>query len=227
MQKQRFALFAVLALEVGSVQAPPIQSLLKPHQWQKMLHDKEVMVHAQLQKLPTPEGRNPAAIRTPDQHRYSYYAAMLVTASPAMTRKILTDYRIYAQTIPYIDKADFYAASNTLHLEGGIWNYRLRSQVQFSEESDNWIKYEILVGSFAGLQGNIYFEPVGEKGTAIYMNGSQTGVKWPPRFIIEKGAEVVFSYVARRMRSYIESQKRGNSYGEQSGKEIPQPRSHL
>ena len=39
--------------------------------------------------------------------RYTFYSAMLVRASLTQTRQILTDYRLYAKMIPYMDRAEY------------------------------------------------------------------------------------------------------------------------
>jgi hypothetical protein len=199
---------------------PSISILLKPALWKRALDDKEVIVNANLFDLEKPAAPN---------QKYSFYAAMVVGASIPQTRKVLTDYRLYSEMIPYIDKTEYFPSSKKLNLEGGVWNYRLRSQVQFEEKSDRWIHYEIIEGHFSGLGGDIFFESLGEKGTAVYLRGEQLGNHWPPRFVIERGAEIVFEFTAKRMRSYIESQKKvekGASH-EPNRQEVPQPRSHL
>jgi hypothetical protein len=159
---------------------------------------------------------------------------MLVKTSVAQAKSILMNYKLYSEMIPYVDRAEYSAKTQILDLEGGIWNYRVQSQVLFENTAEQWIHYRIVGGSFSGLAGDIYFESLGEKGTTVYLKGEQLGKKWPPQFVIEKGAEIVFGYTAKRMRSYIESQKKkgatgidGEQQGRQSAEEIPQPRSHL
>ncbi|MCM2322423.1 MAG: hypothetical protein NDJ90_04090 [Oligoflexia bacterium] len=177
---------------VPSAEQPhAIASVLKPAVYRRMLEEREVMVHASLK-----EGES-----------YSYYAAMLVRAELAVTRRVLTDYQLYAKMIPYIERAAFDAKSGILAVEGGLWKFRLSSQVRFYEQGERWIRYEFVGGHFQGMTGEILFEPLGEKGTAVYMSGFKKGEHWPPKFVIERGAEIVFEFTAKRMRSYIESQK--------------------
>ena len=76
--------------------------------------------------------------------------------------------------------------------------------MRFEERGDRWIHYEIVGGHFTGLSGDIFFESWGEKGTAVYFGGEQQGAEFPPKFVIERGAEIVFGFTAKRMRSYIE-----------------------
>jgi hypothetical protein len=183
-----------------------------------MLDSKEIVASASLERLS--EG---------PQSRYSFYAGMLVGASLSQTSKILMDYQLYVQMIPYIKKAEYSPQTHLLRLEGGIWNFKLQSQIEFTEKSNRWIRYRIAAGHFSGLEGNIYFEPVGEKGTLVYFSGEQTATRWPPQFVIERGAEIVFGFTARRMRSYIESQKKVEKgvQSDPSRPEVPRPRSHL
>jgi hypothetical protein len=198
---------------------PSISTYLKPQLWKRLTEDKEILVHAALDKVPQENLKN-----------YSFYAAMLVNATLDQARKALTDYRLYAQIIPYIDRADYSSVDHRLKLEGGLWSFKLRSEIQFEEMQDRWIQYKIVAGHFRGLAGNIYFEPLGEKGTVVYFKGEKQGYDWPPTFVIERGAEIVFGFTANRMRSYIESQKKlekGASHGEKQGQQFPQPRSHL
>jgi hypothetical protein len=197
---------------------PPIATLIKPALWKRMLDDKEIILNASLK--PLDDG---------DWQKYSIYAAMFVGASLGQARQILTDYPLYAKMIPYIEKADYTAATHTLKIEGGIWNFKLRSEIRFEEVTPRWIHFVIINGHFSGMTGDFYFESLGEKGTVVYLGSSQSGTVWPPRFVIERGAEIVFGFTAGRMRSYIESQKKiekGAGNGPE-GSQIPKPRSHF
>jgi hypothetical protein len=157
-----------------------------------VVEDKEILTHASLDEM---HGSN--------LKKYSFYTAMLVKASLVQCRRVLTDYKLYSQMVPYIDKADYSAKSRILDIEGGIWRFKLHSQVLFEDQNEQTIHYTIIAGHFTGLTGSIYFESLGEKGTAIYLKGEQISQSWPPRFILERGAEIVFGYTATRMRSYI------------------------
>jgi len=206
-------------LSEAPVPPPAISSLLKPLLWKRMMEEKEVIINASLRPVPDTELR-----------KYSFYAAMMVRASLDQTRQILTNYKLYSDMIPYVDKAEYSLPDHTLLIEGGIWNFRLRSQVLFEEAMDRWIHYKIVGGHFSGLTGDIYFESKGEKGTVVYFTGGQSGTVWPPQFVIERGAEIVFGFTANRMRSYIESRKKPEKevgHGQQDGSQVPQPRSHF
>ena len=200
---------------------PALSTLLRPALWKRLVEDKEIMVHASLDDLP--EG---------EQKKYSFYAAMLVSNNMTQAREVLTDYKLYSKMIPYVDRAEYSSEDHILEIEGGIWNFKLKSEVLFDESSDRWIHYRIVSGSFSGLEGDVYFESQGEKGTVVYFNGQQLGSRWPPRFVIERGAEIVFGFTANHMRSYIESRKKlqkgeGNGQQGKQGQQIPQPRAHL
>lgn len=153
---------------------------------------REVMSHASLDTV------------SGDLERYSYYTVMLAHTDARHARRILTDYRLYPKFIPYIDRADFNPKTQILWVEGGIWKWRLSSRVHFAQVSDRWIRYEIVGGHFQGLKGNIYFEPKDENGTLIYMDGVLEGTRFPPSFVITQGAQIVFGFTGKRMRSYME-----------------------
>ncbi len=205
--------------QAHSSDPPSISSLLKPQLIKRILEDKEIVVHASLDKLPDEVHK-----------KYSIYASMLVRASVKEAYTALTDYKLYAKLVPFIESAVFSPITHTLLLEGGIWNFRLSSRILFTEQLDRWIHFDIIEGHFNGLSGNIYFESKGEKGTLVYLRGEQVGTKWPPTFVIERGAEIVFGFTAQRMRSSIEAAKKvqqGAKHGEQQTGQIPEPRSRF
>jgi len=149
-----------------------------------------------------------AGKKDPETKRYTFYAAMLTRAGLAKTRRILTDYRLYSKMVPYVDKAEFDEKTRILRIEGGIWAFRL----------------------------DIFFESQGEKGTVVYFGGEQLGRRWPPAFVIERGAEIVFGFTAKKMRSYIESPESDAPDPEKGPKPderkkdpdtVPQPRRRL
>jgi hypothetical protein len=202
MRRKLFTLFFVAA-----VIPPPISTLVKPELYRKMIDDRDVEVAARL-----------------DDHHYSYFTSMQVNAPLATVHANLTNYRLYSQLIPYIDKTEFNEKTQILKLEGGLLGWRLASFIHFEEKGDRWIQYQIVGGHFTGLKGNIYYEPLGEKGTLVYLDGALDGQNWPPKFIIERGAEFVFGFTARRMRSYIEAHKLGE---DSNDPKVPRPRRHL
>lgn len=199
---------------------PSIRAFLKPETIKPMVQDKEIKVSAKLEDV----------IPSTDK-KYTFYASMFVGAGEKTTRETLTNYPLYSQMIPYIDKVQYEPKTKILQLEGGLWKFRLVSTIQFFEKSPQWIHYEIIAGHFKGMSGGILFESEGEKGTLVYFNGSLSGAHWPPRFIIEEGAKIVFGYTGQRMRSYIESQKRRPesepSSPDPNRSEIPKPRSRF
>jgi hypothetical protein len=205
--------------DVKSNDPPSISTLLKPLTLKKVLEDKEIVVHAALESLP--DGLH---------KKYAIYASMLVNSNVREAYTALTDYKLYAELVPFVESAVFSPITHTLLLEGGIWNFRLSSQILFAEQLDRWIHFDILAGHFTGLRGNIYFESKGEKGTLVYLDGEHFGTKYPPTFIIEQGAEIVFGFTAQRMRSYIESTKKaqqGAKHGDPQQRQIPEPRNRL
>lgn len=199
-----------------AVAPEPIPSLLKPAIYKRVL-DREVMDHASLDGV---EGK-------PELSTYSYYVAMSVNADVRHAREVLTNYALYAKMIPYVDSTRFDPATRNLALEGGIWKFKLKSNIHFDEKSERWIHYRIVGGHFTGLEGDILFEPEpgNSRATLVYMRGALTAARWPPKFVIEEGAQIVFGFTANHMRSYLESS--ASEGQEDHGGEIPEPRSHL
>ncbi len=182
------------------------------------MKNREIMAHGKLE-----------TIRDELKH-YRFYASMLVRSTHRRAREILTDYELYAKMIPYVQSAELDKKTNTLKLVGGIWKFVLQSTVVFEERSDNWIFFRIVDGHFKGMTGHVLFEPKGDQGTLVYLGGDVKGTAWPPAFVIERGAEIVFGVTGRRMRSYIESNQepKAREQGESSNDpEVPQPRSRL
>lgn len=211
------------------VEPPAISTLMKPEIYKRVTQNRDMMTHAVVDSAGKSGGE--------DVEKYSFYSVMTVHAAMNQAYRVLTDYPLYLKMIPYVDKAEFTPDGKTLWVEGGIWKWRLRSAVQFHEHAagdKKWVHYEIVAGHFRGLSGNILFERLNGQGrdeTLVYFNGEVTGSEFPPHFVIERGAEIVFGFTANRMRSYIESLKNekltpGPNPNHDS-KEIPQPRSHL
>ena len=185
----------------GSV--PAIRDLVKPAVLKKVIEDKEILSSAQL------SDEDAQGKRT-----YSLHSSMRVGASLKRTYETLTNYQLYPKMISYIEKADFNPRTQVLSLVGGIFKYQVVSSVLFQERAPNpadpggrAVDFRIIAGHFAGLTGQILFESLGERGTLVHFRGEQIGSQWPPKWIIERGAEIVFGFTAKRMRSYTESSK--------------------
>ena len=203
-----------LAAWPGLAAPPVIATLIRPESLKKILEDRDIVTSAQLNDAPI-------------GHRYSFYAAMLVHASVERTRRILTDYGLYSKLISYVDVADYSTRTGILDIQGGIWKFRMRSFVKFEEKGDRQIHYTIVGGHFTGLEGDVLFESRGEKGTLVYFNGAQTAAEFPPQFVIERGAEIVFGFTAKRMRNYLESNEDSAKDPKPHEQATPQPRSRL
>ncbi|MFL5813198.1 MAG: hypothetical protein ACJ763_06445 [Bdellovibrionia bacterium] len=213
---------------------PTIQSLLKPEVYQRVLKDRGIATYANLKAVKDPDHQG--------DKEYSFYAVMQTRAGITRTRQVLTDYQLYSKLIPYVDEASYQPSTHLLTLQGGIWKWKLRSILRFEEKSDRWIHFQIVGGHFTGMTGDIFFEPgassqsgaSGIPGTLVFMRGNQQGSHWPPTFILEQGAQIVFEFTAKRMRSYLESNpdisqenSKDNRSGRSQNDEIPKPRSHL
>jgi hypothetical protein len=211
-------LLAQSSLPVASptpLKPPAIQSLLKPEAYRRLIADRQILTSASLDDVPG----------SPGLSRYSFYVAMQARADLARTRRVLTDYRLYSRLIPYVDKTVYSPITRILDVEGGVWKWRLRSFVQFEERGDQWIHYQIVDGHFRGLEGDLFFEEArGKSITYVYFRGTQQGARFPPRLVIEQGAQIVFGFTASRMRKYLESHEEEKP---NDGQNLPQPRSRL
>lgn len=182
--------------------APPsIQSLLKMDDFQKVTHDFEIVTQASLKDAPDSK-----EVKT-----YSFYASMLARASLELTRKVMMDFPNYSKLIAFVDRTEFFPDSKELQISGGIFGFTMTSRLKFKEISERWIEYRIIRDSFEGLTGEIFFESFKDQGTLVYMRGGMTGKPWPPAFVMERGAEVVFRATGRKMKSQIELQKNPQS----------------
>lgn len=198
------ALFNLLIVHLVFVPAhaaepPSIRTLVTPALWKKVIDERAFHGQAKLDPPPPGPKAEGEALR-----RYRYSAFMGVRAPLAETRAAITNYELYPKMISYIHRTAFTPATQTLEIEGGIWKWKLHSHVQFEDRGPRWVHYRVIHGHFAGLAGEIYFEPVGERGTAVYFTGEQRGMNFPPAFVLERGAEIVFHYVAKKMRAFIE-----------------------
>lgn len=209
-----------------NTQPPRIETLVKKKVLERVMNQRVVITHAELndEKGKTFQGK--------ELQRYQYYGAMLVRASPRMTREVLTTYELYGKLIPFVDEIVFDEKESVLQVQGGIWKYRFQSRLHLLHQAENWIRFKVISGHFRGMAGSIFFEDRGEAGTLVYLGGEALGFNWPPTIVMERGAEIVFDTAGRKMRSFIEEKKKPGpppeAQGEQKGEsEIPRPRSRL
>ena len=200
----------------GSLKSrPEIKAEVKESILTKVIKDREIAAHASLE----------------DAHRYYFYTSMAVNASPEQAQKVLTEYPLYEKMVPFVKRAVFDSKTQTLDVSGGVWNYMLRSWVKFLPESPKWVNYEIVQGHFKGLTGKIVYEDLPDGKALILFTGIlDSKGPWPPAFIVERGAELVFTYTARRMRSEIESRKKlefSSPVGKERHGPVPLPQHKL
>jgi hypothetical protein len=196
-------------------QAPRVSQMLKAEVLRRVRDERDIMTRAVLQGCEEECAKvAPAWVKSsvdPDGGAlrwYGFYAAMLIRSSLPRTRAALTNYRLYPKLVPHVDRAEFDEKTRVLSLEGGLWKYRLASQIRFEEIGERWIRFEFVGGHFQGMRGELVLESVGEAGTLVAMRGETFGKRWPPALIVEQGAQIVFSLTGNKMRSFIESQKR-------------------
>jgi hypothetical protein len=162
-----------------------------------------------------PEGRRKAVVEDRDVYtqaklevpRYDVRNAMVVRASLDRTRRILTHFDLFAGLVPYIDRSVYDPRTRILDIAGGIWKYRLEATLQFREEArDRW-SFRIIKGHFLGMTGAMEFRQIEPGRTLVTFEGSLTadkGAKFPPRLIIEQGAQIIFAVTGRRVRFLVE-----------------------
>ncbi|MEN9724263.1 MAG: hypothetical protein RJB38_2249 [Pseudomonadota bacterium] len=137
---------------------------------------------------------------------YELQNAMVVHASVERTRRILTHFEIFAGMVPYIDRSVYDSSSGLLELAGGIWKYRLESRLRWRRENPDRWSFQVIGGHFLGLSGVMEFQPAGAGKTLVTFEGrlDDPSVKFPPRFIVEQGAQIIFAVTGRRVRSLVE-----------------------
>ncbi|MBU6376140.1 MAG: hypothetical protein KGQ59_09105 [Bdellovibrionales bacterium] len=138
---------------------------------------------------------------------YSVKNAMVVHASLERTRRILTHFDLFAGLVPYIDRSKYDPMTRQLDVGGGIWKYRLESVLQFTPETPDLWKFRIIRGHFLGMVGALEFRQLKPGHTLVTLEGSiqaDPGAKFPPRMIIEQGAQIIFAVTGRRVRSLVE-----------------------
>jgi len=162
-----------------------------------VFQDREVASRARIEANPNGSGQV-----------YRFRATVLMHAPLERSRKTLTDYAAYARLIPFVARSDYDPSRGRLFLEGGIFGWRLRSTLAFREVSPECLEFSVVEGHFQGLQGRVDFQqrsrPGGLPGTLVNLSGRVFGAQFPPAFVMERGAEIVFGVAGRRMRSYVE-----------------------
>lgn len=202
-----FAIFFFAASSLAGSQ-PKIAELLSPEIYARVVKDLEVHQHAVLK-----------------EENYQFYSAVLIHAGLDKTRRILTDYQVYQEIVPFVQKAEFNAQSQVLKIQGGIWKFMMSSLIHFTDISPTQKDFEFIGGHFKGMKGKLLFEDQGEKGTLVYMGGgAKLADPHPPALILEQGAEIVFGKTADRMRRYVQENKSNDTKSEST---FPQPRTHL
>jgi hypothetical protein len=150
-------------------------------------------------------------------------------ASLERSKKALTDYSAYARLIPFVARSDYDRSRERLFLEGGIFGWRLRSTLAFHEVSSERLEFRVVDGHFQGLQGSVEFQPHTRSGgvpaTLVHLQGQVLGAQFPPAFVMERGAEIVFGVAGKRMRSYVEEHFVDEQKDPDSNRnELPSPR---
>jgi len=199
---------------------PTIQSLLKANIYQELVRNREIVTHAAFE-----DKKN----LKKDHSYYEFYVSMMVRADYGLARKLLLDAEIYARLVPLVDKASWNKKTRVLDIAGGVMGYRMHSQILFIEESENWLSFTFIGGTFTGMKGTILFEDRGEKGTLVYFGGHHSSRRWPPKIVMTLGGEIAMSVTGRSMRKYIETQNKPGRIkkNEPRQKKFPQPRGYI
>ena len=175
-----------------SAGASEIRALLKPEVYRKVTQGTDVISHARLGKAGADGMRE-----------YRFYAVMKARATPKDTSRRIQKFEGYPRWISYVDKADWKPESHTLQLEGGIWDFKLRSQVKIGNPRPHEMTYQVIGGHLMGLKGRVLFEAVNDRESLIYLSGERRAAEWPPAFVMERGAEMVLSFAGRKLRGSV------------------------
>lgn len=147
-----------------------------------------------------------------DGEQYAFLSAMAVRASEDRVKKELLNFEFYRTSIPYVtrveeDKKYSKPDHPSVWLEGGIFGWGIQSRLNLSTVTHG-IQYEIVEGSLCGLKGEVKLEAIESKRgktVLLFFDGGLRAKKWPPAWIMERGAEIVFGFTAKRMRSFLEN----------------------
>jgi len=205
--------------DLGLPLPPSVQALLGPSglalnaaDQKSVLREREVFARARL------EG-----------NRYRIQNVMLVHGGIVRTREAMTQFDRFAGMVPYIDRSDWNPVTQRLLVAGGIWKYRLQSLLQFSKKTPDLWTFEVVGGHFIGMKGAMQFETAAPGQTLVVFSGQVEGEHFPPRWVIERGAEIVFAVTGRRVRSLVEEFNPTDPKHDASAtaQKIPQPRRRL
>ena len=155
------------------------------------------------------------------QH-YRLVTVMQASASVDQVKRVLEDYAQYEKLIPYVSKSEFNAKEHTLKIEGGIWGFRMSSVLKFDPPEDLRQKFVVIAGHFQGMVGTLSYESAAERGSLVSLEEDSVGTHFPPRFIIEEGAKIIFSFAGKKMRARIEEQSK-NAGAKPNDPEVPEP----
>lgn len=192
MGKQVLFLTLLVCFCLSSVSASEIRGLLKPEVYRKVSQGTDVISHASLGK-PGADGNR----------EYRFYAVMKARASPKDSSRRIQKFERYPGWISYVEKAEWKPQSNTLHLEGGVWDFKLRSEVKIGNPRPGEMTYQVVAGHLTGLKGRVLFEAVNDRESLIYLSGERRAAEWPPAFVMERGAEMVLSFAGRKLRGSV------------------------
>lgn len=209
----------LLSAAAASEPVPAINELLRAHDIPAsavngLVAEREVYARAKL------SGR-----------RYSVLNAMVVHAGLARTKAVVTQFDRFAGNIPYIEKSEWNASRRQLLIAGGIWKYQLQATLQFEEKSASRWEFRVIQGHFLGMRGALDFESAGPGRTLVVFSGALEADRFPPRWVIERGAEIVFAVTGRRVRNWIEDPDYGRQQTQDpvgsGGVPVPSPRKRL
>jgi len=212
-------------VQVGSAdeKKSEIQGKVKKEVFEKADSSREIFSYAHVEK--TTVKKMPAP-----KIDYSFYVLAKIGQSIPFTQKVLTQYHLYSELVPFVDKTEFDPKTKTMKVEGGIWKYRLKSLIKVHEITVNKIEFKVIQGHLTGLICHLILEPsLDGRSTRVYFGGElhTFSKNSPPSWVLEKGAEIVLGFTAKKMRSKVESEARSviiKKKENSEGAEIPKPR---
>lgn len=191
-------LFTGSALGNVAGEPPSIASCLKPEVFQKVSRQREVHSYASLETIDDST--------KPPLQRYRFYSAMSSSGTLRQAHRALTDFANFHRFLPFVSRTEYDAKARVLTLEGGVWDFAVRSKMRLTRITERWIEFEIFEGHFQGLRGELIAESRQPKGIFVLFRGELIGQgRFPPRFIMERAAEFVLDLSGKKMRNVIEN----------------------
>ncbi len=148
---------------------------------------------------------------------YRFFNALRTDVGGSKAVPILLTPEIYQRSIPFVELAQWLGPARAsgerlMDVAGGIFGFHLRSQVEIQKVNEDQVRFKVVGGHFQGLAGSMEIQNldhVSRWKKIMTLEGELSEpVSGPlhstPKFILERGAEAVFSFTGKRMRTHFE-----------------------